>query len=64
MSEPNRRFETVRTRRFRETSLNKIDEGTISNVESYGCSIAHVRPLVCETGPVWSYTIGVYDTCE
>jgi hypothetical protein len=63
MAKPNRRFETARTRRFRETSLSEVDDRTISNVETFGCSIVHVRPLVCETGPGWSYTIGVHDTC-
>jgi hypothetical protein len=62
VSEPTRRFATERTRRFREGKLNERDERTISNVETFGCEVVQVKRS--SAGPGWSYTLGVYDTCD
>jgi hypothetical protein len=61
MSEPTRRFETERTRRFRQGDLNEEDECTIANVETFGCSVVHVKQ--CTGGLGWTFTVGVFDTC-
>ncbi len=61
MTEPIRRFETERTRRFREGNLDERDERTIGNIETFGCEVVQVRSA---GGPGWSYTIGIYDTCR
>jgi hypothetical protein len=55
-----KRFETERTRRFRAEGLSEGDEGTIRNVEQFGCSVIQVKPS--KAGAGWSYTVGVYDT--
>jgi hypothetical protein len=55
------RFETERTRRFREGSLSERDERTIANVETFGCEVVQVKRT--SAGPGWSYTLGVHDTC-
>jgi len=62
LSSPDRRFETARTRHFRTEVLNEHDEGTISNVEKFGCSVVSVKS---DSGRAygWTYTIGVFDTC-
>ena len=60
MSSPNRTFQTARTRRFRARELNEQDERTISHIEEVGCSIVQVEPS--NSGPGWSYTVGVHDT--
>jgi hypothetical protein len=60
VSEPTRRFETERTRRFRAGNLSARDASTIANVETYGCEIVQVNN---SAGAGWSYTLGVYDTC-
>jgi Domain of unknown function (DUF4262) len=54
------KFETERTRRFRAEGVSEADEGTIRNVEQFGCSIVQVK--ASNAGPGWSYTVGVYDT--
>jgi hypothetical protein len=54
-------FETDRTKRFRQTSLPKLDEEVISNIEEYGCHVVQVARSA--GGPGWSYSIGVYDSC-
>jgi hypothetical protein len=56
-----RRFETERTRRFRQSGLSERDERTISNVETFGCEVVQVKRN--SAGPGWSYTLGVHDTC-
>src|SRR3954451_22393385 len=61
VSETSNRFATERTRRFRENKLSERDERTISNVETFGCEVLHVKET--SAGPGWSYTLGVYDTC-
>jgi uncharacterized protein DUF4262 len=61
MTEPNRKFETERTRRFRAGELSDRDERTISHVEVFGCEVVQVKKT--STGPGWSYTIGIFDTC-
>jgi hypothetical protein len=41
-----------------------LDEGerrTISHIETFGCEVVQVRASA--TGPGWSYSIGIYDTC-
>lgn len=55
-----KRFETDRTRQWRETDLSAEDESTISHVETFGCSIIHIDKS--SAGPGWSFTLGVYDT--
>lgn len=54
------KFETQRTRRFRAKGLDDADEGTIRNVEQYGCSVVQVKSS--NAGAGWSYTVGIYDT--
>jgi Domain of unknown function (DUF4262) len=60
LSGETKRFETKRTRRFRAEGLSEADEGTIRNVEQFGCSVIQVKPS--KAGAGWSYTVGVYDT--
>ncbi|MEO8870047.1 MAG: DUF4262 domain-containing protein [Granulicella sp.] len=62
MSESVRKFETNRSRRFRAGDLSQQDEKAISNIEKYGCEVIQV--MKSGAGPGWSYTLGVYDTCE
>jgi hypothetical protein len=57
-----KQFETERTRHFRAQTLSERDERTISNIETFGCGVVQVKSS--SSGPGWSYTIGVYDTCE
>lgn len=54
-------FETLRTRRFRSGSLRDSHEETITHIETFGCSVVHVK--ASKHAPAWSYTVGVYDTC-
>ncbi len=61
MPEHTRRFETERTRRFRQSGLSERDERTISNVETFGCEVVQVKRN--SAGPGWSYTLGVHDAC-
>jgi hypothetical protein len=61
MTEPTRKFETKRTRRFRARTLSNNDERTIANIEEFGCSVVQVKGS--HAGPAWSYTLGIYDTC-
>ncbi len=61
MTEPTHRFETERTRRFRAEELDEKDQRTISNIETFGCAVVHIKHTTA--GPGWSYTLGVYDTC-
>jgi hypothetical protein len=63
MPEPIKKFETARTRQLRTTELNVHDKRTISQIEEFGCSVLSVgRDCRDEFG--WTYTIGVYDTCD
>jgi len=55
-----RKFETARTRQFREAELNEEDDRTISHIEKLGCSVVQVEKT--DYGLGWSYTVGVYDT--
>src|ERR1022692_3162418 len=55
-----RKFQTLRTRKFRANALSKEDERTISHVEEFGCSVVSVKRT--KYGPGWSYTVGVFDT--
>ena len=57
-----KKFETERTRRFRTQALGEHDERTINNIEAFGCTVVQVARGSYGLG--WSYTIGVYDTCE
>lgn len=60
MPETSQKFETERTRRFRAKGLSVNDEGTIRNVEQFGCSVVQVKSS--NAGASWSYTVGVHDT--
>jgi Domain of unknown function (DUF4262) len=62
LASADQRFETARTRHFRAGVLNEDDEGTIRNVEKFGCSVISVKS---DAGRAlgWTYTIGVFDTC-
>lgn len=60
MAEQGRRFETDRTRAWRQKILTEADEGTISRVEEFGCEVVSVKATLAGMG--WSYTIGLYDT--
>src|ERR1700678_228574 len=60
MPPQNQNFETARTRKFRESSLAKEDERTISHIEEFGCSVVNVART--NHGVGWSYTIGIFDT--
>ena len=53
-------FETTRIQKWRATELCAEDEGTISHIEEYGCSVVNV--VRTKHGLGWSYTIGVFDT--
>jgi len=53
-------FETARTQKWRATALCPEDEGTISHIEEYGCSVVNV--VRTKYGLGWSYTIGIFDT--
>jgi len=58
---PNRtNFQTIRTQKFRATTLSEADDRTISHVEEFGCSVVSVKRT--NHGPGWSYTVGVFDT--
>jgi len=57
------KFETERTRKWRATALHPTDEGTIGQIEKYGCSVISVG-RDCKDDMSWTYTIGVYDTCS
>jgi hypothetical protein len=61
MPEPTSRFETERTRRFRERNLSEWDQRTISHIEGFGCEAVQVLGRTAGLG--WSYTVGMYDTC-
>src|SRR5215472_13589430 len=54
------KFQTERTRKFRDSTLSKEDERTISHVEEFGCSVVNVKRT--SHGPGWAYTVGVFDT--
>jgi hypothetical protein len=54
------KFQTERTRRFRDGALSEEDERTISHVEEFGCSVVNVKRTTYGLG--WSYTLGVFDT--
>ena len=56
-----KKFETERTRRFREEALAPEDERTIGHIEEHGCSVVSVERTAHGLG--WSYTIGIFDTC-
>jgi len=60
LADESQRFATERTRRFRAEGLSEADEGTIRNVEQFGCSVVQVK--ASNAGAGWSYTVGVYDT--
>jgi hypothetical protein len=62
MTGSNRNFETERTRRFRAGPLTGSEQRTIANIEEFGCSVLQVKGN--SAGPGWSYTLGVYDTCN
>ena len=59
MADP--RFATERTAAFRRTTLDEREQKTVSDIEMFGATVIHVEPTA--SGPSWSYTIGVFDTC-
>jgi hypothetical protein len=61
VTEPTRKFETERTRRFRAGVLKEGDEHTIASIEEFGCEVIQVKSSGASPG--WSYTIGIHDTC-
>jgi Domain of unknown function (DUF4262) len=61
MNEPTTKFETQRTQHFRSQELTERDGRTITNIETYGCEVVQVKSN--SSGPGWSYTVGIYDTC-
>jgi hypothetical protein len=61
VADPTLRFQTERTRRFRQGDLSETDERTIANIEKFGCQVVQVKQTIAALG--WSYTMGVYDTC-
>ena len=62
MASADQKFETARTRHFRTGVLNEDDEGTIRNIEKFGCSVLSVKSDAGRASG-WTYTIGVFDTC-
>jgi hypothetical protein len=54
-------FVTERTARWLAKDIDARDRGIVENIEHYGCSILHIKKGTIS--PVFSYTIGVYDTC-
>jgi hypothetical protein len=62
MKTPKRKFETERTRYFRAQSLDKQEENTISHIERSGCSILHITSETKKDRPLFSYTVGLFDT--
>src|SRR5215470_14744925 len=56
-----KRFETLRTVKFRQSALSPEGERTIGHIEEFGCSIVSVARTTYGLG--WSYTIGIFDTC-
>jgi len=60
MAKQGRKFETDRTRRFRESDLSETNARTIDHVERFGCHIVQVKSTGAAHG--FSYTVGVFDT--
>jgi len=55
------KFETARTRDFREGRSDGGSETTIANIEKFGCTVLHIKDR--EEGRAhFSYTVGVFDT--
>jgi len=54
------KFQTERTRKFRDSALSEEDERTISHVEEFGCTVVNVKRT--DYGFGWAYTLGVFDT--
>jgi hypothetical protein len=61
MTASGKKFETKRTQNFRSAELDESEERTIAQIETHGCSVIQIESST--TGPGWSYTAGVYDTC-
>ena len=55
------KFQTGRTRKFRDSALCEEDQRTISHIEEFGCSVVNVKRTSYGLG--WAYTVGVFDTC-
>ena len=62
MTDTKPKFETARTRHFRAQELDATDKSTIANIEKFGCSIFHVDGESDSDRPLFSYTVGVFDT--
>lgn len=58
MPEPD--YSTEKTRKLRRDSSDTSEEKTIADIETFGCTVIHVKPSI--SGPGWSYTIGTHDT--
>ncbi|HZP05225.1 MAG TPA: DUF4262 domain-containing protein [Terracidiphilus sp.] len=56
-------YDTPRIRQLRATDLHPTDENNIRRIEEYGCSVISVG-RDCNDDLSWTYTIGVYDTCD
>jgi Domain of unknown function (DUF4262) len=41
--------------------LDEREQKTVSDIETFGCTVIHVKATA--SGPSWSYTIGIFDTC-
>lgn len=62
MPEPPQTFETERSCRLQAATLSMSERQTVENIETFGCEVVQVRRS--SAGPGWSYTIGIYDTCD
>jgi len=57
------KYQTDCTRQFRAAELDEHEERTIAQIEKFGCSVMHIKDCHQETDrPLFSYTVGVFDT--
>ena len=54
-------FTTDRLKFWKAKELTKSGAKTISDIETFGCTVIHVA--ADKRGQGWSYTVGVFDTC-
>jgi len=63
MAKSKRKFETERTRQFRAQELDAHEKSTINHIEETGCSVLHISsPDKDADRPLFSYTVGAFDT--
>lgn len=62
MPQTNRKYQTVRTTRYRRQNFIGVQKQTISHIETFGCQI--VRVARDGIGPDFCYTVGAFDTCN